>query len=872
MKNASAPITRYRKDYLPSDFLIDNVSMVFQLDRNKTKVISKFDIRRNPAGDQKANQLFFDGEDLSLKQISFNAELLTNSDYEINDEGLLLKRVADTFELETIVEIDPANNSSLEGLYVSNDKFCTQCEAEGFRKITYYLDRPDVLAKFNVRIEADKSSYPLLLSNGNKIAEGNLGNNQHFVEWEDPFRKPSYLFALVAGDLDLLEDSFTTRSGKEIKLELYVDKGKLDQSEFAMESLKNAMTWDERRYDLEYDLDLYMIVAVGDFNMGAMENKGLNIFNTKYVLANPQTATDQDFENIESVIGHEYFHNWTGNRVTCRDWFQLSLKEGLTVFRDQQFTEDMRSKAVKRIDDVKVIRSYQFAEDAGPMAHPIRPESYMEMNNFYTVTVYNKGAEIIRMMHTLLGESGFQKGMKLYFERHDGSASTCDDFVAAMSDANEFDLEQFKYWYSQAGTPTVSVTYSYNEAEQAITLEFEQNNNHPSAKKPYHIPVKVGLIDHSGKTLSFSFKEEEQVNETIIHLTDAKQTVILNDVNQACVPSLLRDFSAPVKLIVKSTLDDLSTLYAFDPNTFTRWDAGQSLMERAIVEDDSEAFEAVIKGVASIINDGQIDNAFKARAIQLPDYKTLFELDSGISIEELVSRREKLQDKIAESLETEWLELYETGHKSKDNDLSPDSVARRSFKNTALKYLAIAVPEKANELVTEQFERAELMTDEIAALSIAVHSELECKDHLVQSFYDKWKHEALVMDKWFMVQATADNDHVPNRIIELRKDPVFNIKNPNKVRSLISAFASLNFVQFHRLDAAGYHLVADAISEIDQFNAQVAANLAKQFSSAPKLDDVRKMHVKQLLENIKQRDSISKDVYEVVSKTLEQIG
>lgn len=871
MKDATAPVTKYRSDYRPSNFLIDEVHLTFTLYDEHTLVKSRLMLRRNPEGDLSADELKLDGEQLELLSCHIDGQPLTKVDYAIDEESLTIYKVKDQFELTTECKIYPHKNKSLEGLYTSNQKYCTQCEAEGFRKITYYLDRPDVLAKFFVRIEANKSKYPLLLSNGNPKASGDLPDERHYCSWEDPFPKPSYLFALVAGDLDLLEDTFTTKSGREVKLQLFVDKGKLDQSEFAMESLKNAMRWDEERYNLEYDLDLYMIVAVGDFNMGAMENKGLNIFNTKYVLANLQTATDQDFENIESVIGHEYFHNWTGNRVTCRDWFQLSLKEGLTVFRDQQFTEDMRSKAVKRIDDVKVIRSFQFAEDAGPMAHSIRPDSYIEMNNFYTVTVYNKGAEVIRMLHTLLGEEGFQKGMALYFERHDGSAATCDDFVAAMADANDFNLSAFKAWYSQAGTPELKVNFNYNAEKQELSILFNQSNSHPSAKQPYVIPVKVGLIGEKGESISFTPEDSNsETHEALLIVNQFEQEVVLKNVKQKVFPSLLRDFSAPVKLNTNLSKENLALLFAFDSNTFTRWDAGQTLMTQHIASDSDELLELIVNGFRTIINDKHIDTAFKARALSLPDLKTLFEIHAEKGVDHLVARHKQLKEVIARQLEDAWLATYNELYVAGDTNLAQEAVANRAIKNLALHYLALA-NNGHDELVKSQFTSARLMTDELAALATAVHGNTNDRESIVEAFYAKWKDEALVMDKWISVQATADEAGVIDKIGQLRKNPVFAMDNPNKVRSLFGSFASLNFAQFHASDGRGYALIADTILELDSLNPQVASSLAKQFAVASKLDESRQRLIARQLDKILKRDGLSKDVYEIVSKTQETL-
>ncbi|MCO7226953.1 aminopeptidase N [Pleionea sp. CnH1-48] len=871
MKDASAPAAKYRKDYRPTDFLIDETHLNFKLFDDHALVESRLMLRRNPKGDAQAQSLCLDGEQLELQSIAIDGEALPETAYKTTTENLTVNVNKDQFELQLVVKIVPQKNTSLEGLYTSAGKFCTQCEAEGFRKITYYYDRPDILSRFFVTIEADKQQYPLLLSNGNPIAQKELDNGRHLAEWEDPFPKPCYLFALVAGDLDLLEDSFTTRSGREVKLQLFVDKGKLDQSEFAMASLINAMRWDEERYNLEYDLDLYMIVAVGDFNMGAMENKGLNIFNTKYVLANRHTATDMDFEHIESVIGHEYFHNWTGNRVTCRDWFQLSLKEGLTVFRDQQFTEDMRSKAVKRIDDVKVIRSHQFAEDAGPMSHPIRPESYIEMNNFYTVTVYNKGSEVIRMMHTLLGEEGFQQGMALYFKRHDGEAATCDDFVAAMADANEYDLEQFTRWYSQSGTPELSAGFDYNADKQQLNLHFKQKLQQES-HEAFHIPVLVGLLDEQGNALSFSQSEEgESLQQTILHIKQMEQSVVLYNVTQSALPSLLRNFSAPVKLHAQYNTEQLAFLFAHDSDSFSCWDAGQQLIQR-YVDSQGKAFDVsyIVNGFKSIIENTKLDNAFKARALTLPDLRTLFEAAESPDIDAMITTRESLKQTLSDELADHWSQVYLNNREAEYSN-SQESIAKRAIKNVALGYL-MQSSKADSELLKQHHAEANNMTDKLANLSVATHQELPCAEEFLSGFYEEWKHEALLMDKWLQVQSSAPTQDVYERIAQLRNDPVFDLKNPNKVRALYAGFAALNFKAFHDASGKGYELIRDTIVEVDSVNPQVAAMLSKQFSSAPRLDSERRNKVTQCLQTIVDKKSLSKDVFEIVSKTLEQLN
>ncbi|MEE4246069.1 MAG: aminopeptidase N, partial [Kangiellaceae bacterium] len=733
MKTLDAPKVKFRKDYTPSEFLIRKVELNFNLQESNTQVTSLLHIEKNPESKASSKQLILSGEQLKLITVAIDGKFVDNSQFVVTDTTLEITMPGDQHKVQIICDIDPKSNKSLEGLYVSNGKFCTQCEAEGFRKITYFLDRPDILAEYFVRIEADQKKYPQLLSNGNLIEKGFLADGRHFVKWHDPFLKPSYLFALVAGNLDLLEDSFTTRSGKTVQLELYVDKGKLSQSAFAMESLKNAMRWDEQRYNLEYDLDLYMIVAVGDFNMGAMENKGLNIFNTKYVLADMATATDVDFENIESVIGHEYFHNWTGNRITCRDWFQLSLKEGLTVFRDQQFTEDMRSKAVKRIDDVKVILSAQFNEDAGPMAHPIRPDQYIEMNNFYTVTVYNKGAEVIRMLHTMLGEAGFQSGMQLYVERHDGQAVTCSDFLQAMVDANpQHNLDGFDAWYSQAGTPTLEISQHYDADNQTVSLHIRQSNQHASSSKPYLIPIKLGLLSDSGKALSFNYNGRHST-ETVIKVNELNQKVILRDVSEKPVISLLRDFSAPVKLTTDLSEAELIHLFKYDLNTFNRWSSGQTLMQQYVAERDETLLSDIIAGFTTILNDTNLDNAFKSRALSVPDLKTIFESYSEKGIDNLVENRKSLVEQLANQLKPLWQNTYQELHVVDDQDLTGPAASARALKNLALSYLSRA--EKFDDaLLIDQFNSSKLMTNEIAALSTAYNAMLNCASDLTERF------------------------------------------------------------------------------------------------------------------------------------------
>ncbi len=865
--SAQTPQVKYRKDYQPSQFLIKHTALKFQLFDSHTFVSSELSIERNPL-DPRDNlePLRLDGVELNLENIAVDGEALDNEDYQIEEEALILKKVAEKFVLSTTVKIYPQNNKSLEGLYTSGGKFCTQCEAEGFRKITYYLDMPEIMSEFTVRVEGDKFAYPLLLSNGNPVNRGELDDNRHFVEWHDPFPKPSYLFALVAGDLDCLEDNFTTMSGRNVKLELYVDKGKLGQCRFAMDSLIASMKWDEEKFGREYDLDLYMIVAVSDFNMGAMENKGLNVFNTKYVLANKQTATDDDFEGVERVIAHEYFHNWTGNRVTCRDWFQLSLKEGLTVFRDQKFSEDMQSEAVQRIDQVKIIRSAQFAEDSGPMAHPIRPDSYIEMNNFYTVTVYNKGAEVIRMMHTLLGEDGFRKGMDLYFERHDGQAVTCEDFVKAMEDANDKDWSLFRNWYRQAGTPVLNASLK-KSAEQTFELTFEQScpaTPGQKEKKPFMIPVKTGFIDHQGNALSFSLDGQEKTQEALIVVTEPKQTFVISAESEEVIPSLLRDFSAPVKLNFDYSQQELFNLFAGDPNAFNRWDAGQNLMSKILLNDSSEVSEASLKTISNafldILNDETLDNSLKALTVQVPTLNSLIGASNSVNADLLFAKHKQLKTYLGSSLETTWFNIYST--------TAGKDPGERWLKNIALAYMMVADDEKHFELAANQQTHADNMTDELAALQVIANSKEGYKSEFINHFYEKWQDEELVMDKWFTAQVVNDEDNILSHVNDLLTHEKFSIENPNKVRAVVGAFVAGNLPQFHNPTGSGYEFLANFIIRLNAINPQIAAGLSKHFNQWKKLDVKRQALIKEQLERIKLTDNLSNDVFEIVDKSL----
>ncbi len=869
MKNtAQTPQVKYRKDYQPSQYLIKQTKLKFELHNEFTLVTSLLTIERNPNDPREVLEpLVLDGIELTLESISVDGQPLSSADYQVDDEYLTLHKVAEKFTLLTQVKIYPQNNKSLEGLYTSSNKFCTQCEAEGFRKITYYLDRPEIMSEFFVRVEGDKKAYPLLLSNGNPIEKGDLNDNRHFVEWHDPFPKPSYLFALVAGDLDCLEDTFTTMSGRAVKLELYVDKGKLDQCRFAMDSLITSMKWDEEKFGREYDLDLYMIVAVSDFNMGAMENKGLNVFNTKYVLANQQTATDADFEGVERVIAHEYFHNWTGNRVTCRDWFQLSLKEGLTVFRDQKFSEDMQSKDVQRIDQVKIIRAVQFAEDSGPMAHPIRPDSYIEMNNFYTVTVYNKGAEVIRMMHTLLGEEGFRKGMDLYFDRHDGQAVTCEDFIKAMEDANNKDWSLFRNWYRQAGTPEVKASLTKINDNQ-FELSFQQScpaTPNQEQKPPFMLPIKVGFITPQGEKVLFKLDDAtEQTQEALLIVTEPSQTFTIHTNEKAVIPSILRDFSAPVKLNYSYQQSELLALFNADPNTFNRWDAGQNLMANILLSDDKiiseDNLEAVAGAFKNILADDKLDLSLKALAIQLPELSSLIGASNQVDADALFAKHKQLKTYLAKNLEANWQAIY--------SDTRGQNAGERRLKNMALHFLMIANEDQHFEKASAQLTSANNMTDELAALQAIANSKNSLKEQGIAQFYNKWQNEELVLDKWFSAQVVNDTDDILSTIKRLLTHDKFSIENPNKVRSVVTTFVAANIPQFHSPTGTGYEFLADIIIKLNQINPQIAAGLAKQFNQWKKFDGKRQALIKEQLEKIKLTENLSNDVFEIVDKSL----
>ncbi|ASJ25305.1 aminopeptidase N [Laribacter hongkongensis] len=871
----SQPRIHYRSDYRPSPFLINAVDLVFDLRDDDVRVESRLMVCRNPAAEP-GQPLVLDGS-AELLSVALDGEPLPVTAYALDDETLTIRDVPDSFTLEVVTRVDPYANTSLMGLYASRGNLFTQCEPEGFRKITYYLDRPDVMAKFSTTIVADRQRFPVLLSNGNRVGEGQTDRRRHWVKWVDPYRKPSYLFALVAAKLTCLSDSFTTRSGRQVALEIWVEPQDIDKSQHAMTSLKKAMAWDETRFGLEYDLDTFMVVAVSDFNMGAMENKGLNIFNTRYVLASRATATDADFDAIESVIGHEYFHNWTGNRVTCRDWFQLSLKEGLTVFRDQEFSADMGSRAVKRIEDVKALRAMQFPEDAGPMAHPIRPESYIEMNNFYTMTVYEKGAEVVRMYHTLLGEEGFQKGMRLYVKRHDGQAATCDDFRAAMADANGVDLTRFGRWYTQAGTPHLAVSAQYSELGQTLTLTVRQTTpptpGQPD-KQPLHIPLAIGLLAPDGRELPLTLAHDNEPGPTrrVLSLTEAEQHFTFVGIEARPVPSLLRGFSAPVRLDYPYTDAELAFLLANDPDDFARWEAGQTLAGRVLrtlyaADAAGEALEVPDEFIAAwsaVLGDHSLDPAFVALALTLPGETELLETLEEVDPVRLVRVRELVRRELGRRLRSDWLAVYEACSRT---EFSHEDKGWRALKQLSLACLVAAGEATAVALARQQVAGADNMTDQIGALVALRDLAAPEREAAFSEFGLRWQDDALVMDKWFALQAAASREDTLEVVQGLMQHPAFALSNPNKVRALLGSFGR-NLAVFHRADGAGYALMADQVLAVDAINPQVAARLVTAFNRWRKVGPARRELMQAALQRIAAAPDLSKDVYEIVSKSL----
>ncbi|MDX1301735.1 aminopeptidase N [Photobacterium sp.] len=865
------PTAKYRADYRAPDYTITDIALEFDLHDADTHVVAVSQVKRLAEAEA---ELVLDGDGLNLVRIEVNGKAW--SDYDEAEASLTLRGLPAEFELTIETQINPEANTLLEGLYKSGGGFCTQCEAEGFRRITFYLDRPDVLARFTTKVIADKAEFPYLLSNGNRVDSGDLGNGRHWVQWQDPFPKPSYLFALVAGDFDVLRDKYITMSGRNVELEIFVDRGNLDRADYAMTSLINSMKWDEERFGLEYDLDIYMIVAVDFFNMGAMENKGLNVFNSKFVLANSKTATDTDYQGIEAVIGHEYFHNWTGNRVTCRDWFQLSLKEGLTVFRDQEFSSDLGSRAVNRINNVRIVRGPQFAEDRGPMSHPIRPEKVIEMNNFYTLTVYEKGSEVIRMMHTLLGEDKFQAGMKLYFERHDGTAATCDDFVQAMEDASGIDLTQFRRWYSQSGTPVVKVTTDYNAEQKCYRVTVQQQTPAIAGqeeKLPLHIPLDIELYDSQGNVIELQCNGK--VIKNVLDITESEQVFEFTDVNEKPVISLIREFSAPVILEYDYSDQELVFLMVYARNEFARWDAGQILLakyirnnvERIQKGEDVDFPASVVDAFRGALLDEKLDPAFIAEMLTLPSeneiagwYKTV-DVDA---IHTVVGQIEKI---LATEMEDEFTAIYHLLAQAEYSN-SHEAMAKRALRNCCLGYLAFT--EAGNQLVTEQYNHSDNMTDTMAAMSAANNAELVCRESQMTDFSDKWTHDGLVMDKWFILQGKNPVENSLEKVRQTMTHPAFDLKNPNRTRSLVASFCANNPVRFHAKDGSGYQFLSEILTELNTSNPQVASRLIEPFLKYRQYDAPRQVLMRTELEKLAKLDNLAKDLFEKVQKALEQ--
>ena len=875
MKENNAPKAILLSEYQAPAFWVESVSLHFLLNEDVTTVTNTMSLRRNAA--RNSNEpLYLDGSHSTLVSVSLNGRDLHSDEYRHDDESLTIPHLPEHCELTVITEIQPQLNTALEGLYKSSGNYCTQCEAQGFRRITYYPDRPDVMARFTVTIDAEKKKYPVLLSNGNPVERGDLEDGRHFVTWEDPHPKPSYLFALVAGDLACVKDRFITASGREVSLEIYVEDHNKHKCDHAMVSLKKSMQWDEDVFGLEYDLDIYMIVAVDDFNMGAMENKGLNVFNSKFVLADQQSATDADFQNIEGVIAHEYFHNWTGNRVTCRDWFQLSLKEGLTVFRDQEFSSDMNSRAVKRIEDVRLLRTRQFPEDAGPTAHPIRPDSYIEINNFYTLTVYEKGAEVIRMIHTLLGAANFRKGMDLYFKRHDGQAVTCDDFVSAMADASRIDLSTFQRWYSQAGTPELKVDMNYDAGQKTCELTFMQTFPGHEDNLPTHIPVKMSLLNNDGDRLALNNSSADGQTECVLDIKEVKQSFVFKDVESAPTPSLLRGFSAPVKLRYDYDDETLAFLMAHDDDPFNRWEAGQKLALRVALGlvNDVQAGNSLsvpehfLSACLTLINN-RTDNALLTEALHFPSEETIGEELEAIDIKSVFDAREFMLKRIAEHVKPDLLEVYQRCQDNNEFRIDAEAIGKRNLKNTCLQLLSRCEEDIGIELAKTQFENASNMSDEIAALRVLCNRDDYDPTHNLQQFYTKWKADRLVIDKWFSLQAMSARSDTLAKVEALRQHSDFELQNPNRVRSLIGAFSIGNPVRFHAENGAGYKLLSDIIIELDSINPQVAARMVGAMARWRRFTERNRDAMKAELQRILAVDSLSNDVYELVEKSLQ---
>ncbi len=875
MQKSQTPQKIYLKDYQSPNHRLDSVGLEFILNEDISRVRSQLMFTRTGPG----SDLWLDGEDLHLVSVLVNGQ---TPNYEVSHTGLRIFNLPDQFEVKIETELKPQENTSLEGLYKSNGVFCTQCEAQGFRKITFFPDRPDVMSKYQVRIEADQQKYPILLSNGDRISQKTLPGGRHEVVWEDPFKKPCYLFALVAGDLGVIKDTFTTRSGKNVSLEIYAAHGKQDRCHFAMESLKKSMKWDEERFGREYDLSTYMILAVDDFNAGAMENKGLNIFNSRLVFADSKTATDTDYFNIESVIAHEYFHNWTGNRVTLRDWFHLSLKEGLTVFRDQEFSMDQSSQALIRIENVDDLRNSQFSEDAGPNAHPIRPASCYAVDNFFTATIYEKGSEIIRMMQTMVGRPGFRRGMDTYFQRHDGQAVIIEDFAKAIAEPNGQDWEQFKLWYSQAGTPNVRVQEDYNANSKTYTLQLTQTCP-PTAqekienvqKKPFHIPLMIGLLDSTGKDLNLQSQQvvKNSEGQALIHLKKESEKFVFENVDSKPVLSLNRQFSAPIHLDWDASFEELLFLMKHDSDAFNRWESSQKIYLRMYSQLISslrngkagEVSPAVMTAFQSLLENADLDPDLKGKLMTLPSFDYLAQLEPVIDGPAFLKAHDLIATSFAQKTEMQLLKIYEQWHGQNIHSLDPKDFGRRRLKNKALSYLSNLSPHHA--LVMKQFQTAEIMTDQQAALWILVDLENPLRDQALHEFYEQWKQESLVLNKWFALQSHSTHSQTFETVQKLLAHPQFDMKNPNRVYAVLRNFGD-NLVQFHRPDLDTYSFMADRILEIDKLNPQVAARVAGAFDVWTKLPETNKKKVHPQLERML-RVGLSSNTHEIIQKALD---
>ena len=874
------PQTIYRKDYTAPSYLVETVELGFDLDPERTIVASRLTMTANP--DSLVRDIELYGEKLQLIALRMNGKTLGKRDYRIDGNILRIANApqAVTLEIETLTS--PVKNTTLNGLYVSNGNFFTQCEAEGFRAITYFPDRPDVMARFTVMLRANKEQYPVLLSNGNLIEEGDLGDGRHYAKWEDPFKKPSYLFALVAARLVCQEETFTLADGRDALLQVWVEDGNLDKTDYAMQSLKNSIRWDEQRFGLELDLDRFMIVAVSDFNMGAMENKGLNIFNTKFVLANARVATDIDYAGIEAVVGHEYFHNWTGNRVTCRDWFQLSLKEGLTVFRDQEFSADMigteSGRATCRIDQVRTLRQAQFPEDAGPMAHPVRPDSFVEINNFYTVTVYEKGAEVVRMYQTLLGREGFRKGMDLYFQRHDEQAVECDDFRKAMADAGGRDLTQFERWYSQAGTPVVRAATRYDAQTHMYELTLTQScpaTPGQDCKLPFHIPVAVGLLTAAGGDLALTIDGKAMGTTAVLELTEPSQSFRFTGVQEAPVPSILRDFSAPVVLQYDYSDAELLHLFSHDSDAVNRWEAGQRLAMARLLKLTAavagggklELDSTFVDAMRAILSDQSLDAGFREQALLLPSESMIAEQVDVVNPQAIHLARQFVRRITGVALRADLLAQYKANQTP--GEYSPDAVSagKRALKNLALAYMAAEPDADTIALAQGQYDNAGNMTDRVAALGALIHAGADNVREALQRFYADFENEALVIDKWFGMQAMAPATGV-DEVRALMRHKAFNIKNPNRARSLIFAFCNGNPSQFHAPDGSGYAFWAEQVIALDVINPQVASRLARSMDRWRRYAPALQMQMKKSLQQVAAVKKLSSDVREIVTKAL----